>query len=168
MDEQHEQQYHHDGEQQQGGEGEAQPPPQADGAFARINGGMMQSGKFTDQIVSLVGQVTAHDTIRSADGSNVQVITEHLSFNDDDDNNNNENNNGEEGGSGSGGGLIVDPNMCVEIMGQVSSPTTITAFVCRYLGSDMDLSLYNQSIVMQQQDKYVQYFSPAANMPAAN
>jgi len=117
MDE-HEQQYHHDGEQQQ--QRVEGPPSQADGVFARINGGMMQSGKFMDQIVSLMGQVTAHDTIRSADGSSVQVITEHLFTNND-----------EEGGDGGGGdGLIVDPNMCVEIMGQVSSPTTITVRLC--------------------------------------
>ena len=34
------------------------------------------------------------------------------------------------------------------------------AFVCRELGNDMDLSLYNKLITMQQQDKYAQYFAP--------
>uniref|UniRef100_A0A7S4EK63 Replication protein A C-terminal domain-containing protein n=1 Tax=Pseudo-nitzschia australis TaxID=44445 RepID=A0A7S4EK63_9STRA len=134
-----EQQYN---DEQDGGGG-----AQVDGAFARVNGGMLQSGRFTNQIVSLVGQVTAHDTIRSADGSNVHVITEHLTGDD------------EEGGSG--GGLIVDPNTVVEIMGQASGPTEITAFIQRELGTDMDLTLYNQMITMQHQDKFAQYFAPA-------
>ena len=89
-------------------EGEAEAPAQPDGAFARINGGMLQSGKFVNQIVSLVGNVTAHDTIRTADGSEVKISAEHLA---------------EAEGSG---GLIVDPNKAIEIMGQASGPTEIT------------------------------------------
>ncbi len=160
-------------------EGEAEAPAQPDGAFARINGGMLQSGKFINQIVSLVGNITAHDTIRTADGSEVKIATEHLA---------------EAEGSG---GLIVDPNKAIEIMGQASGPTEITvsltvfsmrylllffgltlaaglahtafaffvrfifqAFVCRDLGNDMDMSLYNKLITMQQQDKYAHYFAP--------
>ena len=99
-------------EQQYNDEQDGGGDAQIDGAFARVNGGMLQSGRFTNHIVSLVGQVTAHDTIRSADGSNVHVITEHLAGDD------------EEGGAG--GGLIVDPNTVVEIMGQASGPTEIT------------------------------------------
>eukprot|EP00533_Pseudo-nitzschia_delicatissima_P010975 CAMPEP_0116103084 /NCGR_PEP_ID=MMETSP0327-20121206/13697_1 /TAXON_ID=44447 /ORGANISM="Pseudo-nitzschia delicatissima, Strain B596" /LENGTH=130 /DNA_ID=CAMNT_0003595173 /DNA_START=18 /DNA_END=410 /DNA_ORIENTATION=+ len=122
-------------------EGEAEAPAQPDGAFARINGGMLQSGKFVNQIVSLVGNITAHDTIRTADGSEVKISAEHLA---------------EAEGSG---GLIVDPNKAIEIMGQASGPTEITAFVCRDLGNDMDMNLYNKLITMQQQDKYAHYFA---------
>eukprot|EP00536_Pseudo-nitzschia_multiseries_P005823 jgi/Psemu1/318736/estExt_fgenesh1_pm.C_1160009 len=143
-----EQQYYDEGLEQQDGQEEEGGP--IDGAFPRVNGGMLQSGRFTNQIVSLVGQVTTHDTIRTADGSSVHVITEHLTGD-------------EEGGTGSGG-LVVDPNMAIEIMGQASGPTEITAFILRELGTDMDLSLYNQLITMQQQDKYAQYFAPAAAM----
>ena len=89
------------------------PPPQPDGFFARVNGGMIQSGKFADSIVSLVGQIVSHDTIRTADGSNVRVNTEHLTVPDGDET------------DGAGAGLIVDPNVCVEIMGQVHGPTEI-------------------------------------------
>jgi len=88
-------------------EGQEEAPSQPDGAFARINGGMLQSGKFTNQIVSLMGNIIAHDTIRSADGSEVRIVTEHLADTD-------------------SGGLIVDPNKAVEIMGQASGPTEIT------------------------------------------
>ena len=92
-------QYHEDGE--------AEAPSQPDGAFARINGGMLQSGKFANQIVSLVGNITAHDTIRTADGSEVKISTEHLA-------------------EAEGSGLIVDPNKAIEIMGQASGLTEIT------------------------------------------
>jgi len=143
-----EQQYYDEGHQQD--QGEEEGGSAVDGAYPRVNGGMLQSGRFTNQIVSLVGQVTAHDTIRTADGSSVQVITDQIADDDDD----------EEGGNG--GGLVVDPNMVVEIMGQAAGPTAITAFVRRELGTDMDLGLYNQLITMQQQDKYAQYFAPAA------
>ncbi|VEU42848.1 unnamed protein product [Pseudo-nitzschia multistriata] len=135
-----EQQYYEEDHQQQEEAG-----GQIDGAFARVNGGMLQSGRFENQIVSLVGQVVAHDTIRTADGSSVRLVTEHLADDTED-------------GSG---GLIVDPNTVVEIMGQASGPTELTAFIRRELGTDMDLGLYNQMITMQQKDKYVQYFSPA-------
>lgn len=120
--EQHEQYHNNDNHEdvkheqhQQGGQQQHQPPPpQPEGYFVRLNGGMIQTGKYMEHIVSLVGQIISHDTIRTADGSNVQVITEHLTANDEDD------------GTGGGGGLLVDPNVCVEIMGQVSGPTEIT------------------------------------------
>mmetsp|Transcript_10077 Transcript_10077/g.11555 ORF Transcript_10077/g.11555 Transcript_10077/m.11555 type:complete len:160 (-) Transcript_10077:86-565(-) len=134
---------------QQGGQQHQPPPQNPDGYFLRLNGGMLQTGKYMEHIVSLVGQIISHDTIRTADGSNVKVLTEHLTANDDDD------------GTGGGGGLLVDPNVCVEIMGQVSGPTEITAFVCRPL-AEMDLGLYNQMIGMQQQSKYLQYFTSAS------
>ena len=80
----------------------------ADGFFNRVNGGMIQSGKYADQIVSLIGQIIAHNTIRTADGSTVTINTENLA----DENE-------------TGGGLIVNPHVCVEIMGQVTGATEI-------------------------------------------
>ena len=88
-------------------EGEAEGPAPIDGAFARVNGGMLRSGKFSNQIVSLVGNITAHDTIRTADGAEVRIATEALAETD-------------------SGGLIVDPNRAVEIMGQPAGPSEIT------------------------------------------
>jgi hypothetical protein len=93
-------------QQDEGGEAEA-APAQPDGAFARVNGGMLQSGKFSNQIVSLVGNITAHDTIRTADGSEVRIASEHLT-------------------ESESGALIVDPNNTIEIMGQASGPTDLT------------------------------------------
>ena len=92
-------------------EGEAEGPTPVDGAFARINGGMLQSGKFMNQIVSLVGNIVAHDTIRTADGTEVRVQTESLAETD-------------------SGSLIVDQNKAVEIMGQPLGPNEIMVRVC--------------------------------------
>jgi hypothetical protein len=93
-------------DQYQEGEAEA-APALPDGAFARVNGGMLQSGKFSNQIVSLVGNITAHDTVRTADGSEVRIVSEHLAESD-------------------SGALIVDPNNTIELMGQASGPTELT------------------------------------------
>jgi len=143
--------YIKDEQQQQQQEVAAEQPVVADGYFSRVNGGMIQSGKYDQHIVSLIGQIISHDTIRTADGSTVQLNTEHLATEDQDDGN----------GNGGSSGLLVDPNEAVEIMGQVTGPTEITAFVCRHLGPEMDMDLYNQLIGMQQQSKYLQYFSAA-------
>ena len=101
-------------QQQQQQEVAAEQPVVADGYFSRVNGGMIQSGKYDQHIVSLIGQIISHDTIRTADGSTVQLNTEHLATEDQDD------------GSGGSSGLLVDPNEAVEIMGQVTGPTEIT------------------------------------------
>jgi hypothetical protein len=134
-DEQQQQYHEGDGEQQQQGGDEqpqqqaeeAQPVVVADGYFSRVNGGMIQSGKYDQHIVSLIGQIISHDTIRTADGSTVQVNTEHLATEESAETEGQ----GEDGGgqSGSGSGLIVDPNEAVEIMGQVTGPTEITVRV---------------------------------------
>lgn len=92
--------------------GDAEAPSQPDGAFARVNGGMLQSGKFSNQIVSLVGNITAHDAVRTADGSVVRIVADHLAESD-------------------SGSLIVDPNKAIEIMGQATGPTEITVRSCR-------------------------------------
>ena len=102
-------------QQQQQQEVAAEQPVVADGYFSRVNGGMIQSGKYDQHIVSLIGQIISHDTIRTADGSTVQINTEHLATEDQDD-----------GNGGSSSGLLVDPNEAVEIMGQVTGPTEIT------------------------------------------
>ena len=107
-------QYHEGDEQQQ--VVAAEQPVVADGYFSRVNGGMIQSGKYDQHIVSLIGQIISHDTIRTADGSTVQLNTEHLATEDQDDGN----------GNGGSSGLLVDPNEAVEIMGQVTGPTEIT------------------------------------------
>jgi hypothetical protein len=109
-------QYHEGDEQQQQQEVAAEQPVVADGYFSRVNGGMIQSGKYDQHIVSLIGQIISHDTIRTADGSTVQLNTEHLATEDQDDGN----------GNGGSSGLLVDPNEAVEIMGQVTGPTEIT------------------------------------------
>ena len=103
-------------QQQQQQEVAAEQPVVADGYFSRVNGGMIQSGKYDQHIVSLIGQIISHDTIRTADGSTVQLNTEHLATEDQDDGN----------GNGGSSGLLVDPNEAVEIMGQVTGPTEIT------------------------------------------
>ncbi|KAG7359108.1 replication factor A [Nitzschia inconspicua] len=109
---------------------------QPDGSFPRINGGMMQKDfRYVGKLVSLVGRVTEPNKLLTADGTLVNVDTESLQET-----------------------LIVNPDLCVEIMGAVSDATTITAFVCRELSTDMDLNMYNNLIVMMQQPKYAQYF----------
>ncbi|KAG7355065.1 replication factor A [Nitzschia inconspicua] len=110
---------------------------QPDGSFPRINGGMMQKDlRYAGKLVSLVGRVTEPNKLLTADGTLVNVDTEPLQD----------------------GTLMVNPDLCVEIMGAVSDATTISAFVCRELSTDMDLNMYNNLIVMMQQPKYAQYF----------
>eukprot|EP00529_Nitzschia_sp_RCC80_P034824 CAMPEP_0113515042 /NCGR_PEP_ID=MMETSP0014_2-20120614/40727_1 /TAXON_ID=2857 /ORGANISM="Nitzschia sp." /LENGTH=113 /DNA_ID=CAMNT_0000411571 /DNA_START=78 /DNA_END=419 /DNA_ORIENTATION=+ /assembly_acc=CAM_ASM_000159 len=104
--------------------------------FPRINGGMIQSGQFTGQLVSLVGKLVSHDKIQAADGTVVTLSTEQMNEQ-----------------------PIVNPDMVVEIMGQPSDETTFTGFVIRELSSDMDLGLYNDVITMMQTPKFVPYFS---------
>ena len=71
--------------------------------FPRINGGMIQSGQFTGQLVSLVGKLVSHDKIQAADGTVVTLVTDQMNEQ-----------------------PIVNPDMVVEIMGQPSDETTFT------------------------------------------
>ena len=106
------------------------------GVYPRLNGGMMQTGQYQNLIVSLVGKVTAVDTLTAADGSTVNVITESLGDT----------------------RLMMVSDTVIEIIGMVQDPTTVMAFVCRDLGTDMDLQLYNTAIQMIQQPKYQPYY----------
>jgi hypothetical protein len=79
---------------------------QPDGCYPRINGGMMQRDQqFAGKIVSLVGKVTQPNTLQTADGTlvNVNVATLH-----------------------DASPMMVNPDFCIEIVGVVSDPTTIT------------------------------------------
>ena len=71
--------------------------------FPRINGGMIQSGQFTGQLVSLVGKLVSHDKIQAADGTVVTLKTDSMNEQ-----------------------PIVNPDMVVEVMGQPSDETTFT------------------------------------------
>ena len=82
---------------------DAAPPQQADGCFPRVNGEMIQSRAYNQMIVSLVGKVIANSQILSADGTIVNVITDQIPD----------------------GALIVNPDMVIELMGQVVDETTI-------------------------------------------
>lgn len=77
----------------------------ADGAFPRINGGMMQKDmRYIEQLVSLVGKVIAPNKLQTADGTVVDIDCGQLSD----------------------GGPMVNPDLSVEIMGLVANATTIS------------------------------------------
>jgi hypothetical protein len=87
-----------------------QPPPE--GSFPRINGGMMQKDpRFTGNLVSLVGKVTQPNTLQTADGTLVHIDTDALAD----------------------APPMVNPDLCVEIMGLVANPTTITVSWTKHL-----------------------------------
>jgi hypothetical protein len=81
-------------------------------SFARINGGMIQSGQFNGQLVSLVGKLTSHDKIQTADGTIVTLLTDQMNEQ-----------------------PIVNPDMVVEVMGQPFDETTFT--VCNTVSAGM-------------------------------
>ena len=82
---------------------------QPDGYYPRLNAGMISSGQFQEMIVSVVGTVqpggsaTAVD-FSTADGGAIQLDTSHVE----------------------GGLVLQDPNMVVEVIGQVSGPNQVT------------------------------------------
>lgn len=134
---------------------------QEDGAYPRINGGMLQSQQFTGMIISAVGYIVGPNTMQAADGTNITLDTDNIAE-----------------------ALVVNPEMCVEIIGSAQDATTIAvctnpvsplalssqmthfsfslyfsqAFVSRELGTDMDLGLYNKMIMVQQSHLYAHYF----------
>ena len=75
---------------------------QADGCYPRVNGGMIQSNQYTGSIVSLVGKVTGPETLTTADGTKVTINTEYIE-----------------------GGLLVNPDLVIELIGQVQDPTVV-------------------------------------------
>lgn len=108
---------------------------QEDGAYPRINGALLQSQQFDGMIVSAVGRVVGPNTLQASDGTNITLDTDNIAE-----------------------ALVVDPNMCVEIIGSAQDATTLMAFVSRILGTDMDLHIYDKMITVQQSSQYAHYF----------
>mmetsp|Transcript_111229 Transcript_111229/g.321595 ORF Transcript_111229/g.321595 Transcript_111229/m.321595 type:complete len:120 (-) Transcript_111229:104-463(-) len=108
---------------------------QEDGAYPRVNGALLQTQQYNGMIVSAVGKVVGPNTLQAADGTSITLDTDNIAES-----------------------LVVDPDMCVEIIGSAQDATTIMAFISRSLGSDMDLELYNKMIAMQQSPQYCRYF----------
>jgi hypothetical protein len=75
---------------------------QKDGCYPRVNGGMIQTQKYDGVIVSVVGKAVNQNTLQTADGTNITVSSEHLTD-----------------------GLSVNPDLCIELIGQVSDATSI-------------------------------------------
>lgn len=76
---------------------------QEDGCYPRINGAMLQTGKYNGMIVSAVGKVVGSNTLLAADGTSITMDTEQAAE-----------------------PIMVNPDMCVEIIGSVEDQTTIT------------------------------------------
>lgn len=85
---------------------------QREGYYPRVNGEMIQSQQHNGAIVSIVGKLVAVDTLQASDGTNVSIDTSQIE-----------------------GGLINNPDMVVEIIGQVADATNITvsiSYCCSY------------------------------------
>ena len=120
---------------------------QPQGSYSRVTGSDIQTGKYTNLLVSVVGKKAANAgrqqhgpgtmEFETADGSNVVLLTDQLE-----------------------GGLLMDddPTMVFEIIGAVTDDGSISAFVRRELGCDMDMKLYNQMIQLQKSPAMKQYF----------
>lgn len=81
---------------------------QVDGAYPRINGAMLQTQQYNGMIVSAVGHIVGPNTLRAADGTNITLDTENIAE-----------------------ALVVNPGMCVEIIGSAQDATTL--MVCLFL-----------------------------------
>ncbi len=75
---------------------------QEDGAYPRINGAMLQSQQYNGMIVSAVGRVLGPHTLQAADGTNITLDTDNVAE-----------------------ALVVNPEMCVEIIGSAQDATTL-------------------------------------------
>ena len=75
---------------------------QEDGTYPRINGAMLQSQQFKGMIVSAVGRVVGPNTLLAADGTNITLDTENIAE-----------------------ALVVNTQMCVEIIGNAQDATTL-------------------------------------------
>lgn len=76
---------------------------QKEGCYPRLNGSMLQAQNYDGMIVSVVGKLINNTTLQAADGTNLTVATEHIQD-----------------------GLVHNPDMCVEIIGQVVDATSLT------------------------------------------
>lgn len=79
---------------------------QREGCYPRVNGEMVQSQQYNGAIVSIVGKLVSVDTLQASDGTNVAVDTSQIE-----------------------GGLINNPDMVVEVIGQVADATNITVSI---------------------------------------
>jgi hypothetical protein len=79
---------------------------QKDGCYPRLNGSMIQSQQYNGMIISLVGKVMDTSTFQAADGTNLTLNTEYVQD-----------------------GLVPNPDMCVEIVGQVQDATTVSVCI---------------------------------------
>lgn len=75
---------------------------QEDGAYPRINGAMLQSQRYNGMLVSVVGNVTGHNTLQAADGVIIALDTDSIAE-----------------------ALVINPAMVVEIIGIAQDATTI-------------------------------------------
>ena len=73
-----------------------------DGVYPRLNGTLIQSGQYNGQLVSVVGKLIAPDTLQTADSVNITIDTQSIE-----------------------GGIVVNPDMCLEIIGTVQDVTTV-------------------------------------------
>ncbi|GFH47347.1 hypothetical protein CTEN210_03822 [Chaetoceros tenuissimus] len=91
------------------------------GQFLRLNGEMLNRGDGQGGIFSIVGECLAFDgetiTLKAADGVEIQFLNQ--------------------------GGLDLQMGSFIEVMGAHSEEGN-QAFIARELGSDFDLSLYNE------------------------
>ena len=81
---------------------------QDDGCYPRVNGGMIQTNQYNGAIVSVVGKVTSPSTLQTADGINITLQTDDLPD-----------------------GLLVNPDLCIEIIGSVIDATMVTVSTSR-------------------------------------
>ncbi|EEC47783.1 predicted protein [Phaeodactylum tricornutum CCAP 1055/1] len=118
---------------------------QPQGSYPRINGKMLQSGVYNDQLVSLMGRFVsmpnpdATVSFQCADQVVVTLSTEHAEV----------------------PPLDMIDGPVVEIVGQVATgQDPLMMFVVRELSKDLDLDVYNQMIEVQQNPKFQNYFAP--------
>eukprot|EP00980_Cylindrotheca_fusiformis_P014907 scaffold4062_cov137-Cylindrotheca_fusiformis.AAC.13 len=76
---------------------------QKEGCYPRLNGAMIQSQQYNATIVSVVGKLIDNSTLQAADGTNINLGTDYLQD-----------------------GLVHNPDMCVEVIGQVIDATSMT------------------------------------------
>jgi len=112
---------------------------QEDGYYPRLNGQMIESGKFNGLIVSVVGIVQSHNgssaTIQCADKRTATIV--------------------------------VDPEASLalgvplEVVGFLPPDGPVVEhFINRKLGDEFDLDVYNQMIAVQHNPKFSAYFRP--------
>uniref|UniRef100_A0A7R9WU07 Replication protein A 14 kDa subunit n=1 Tax=Craspedostauros australis TaxID=1486917 RepID=A0A7R9WU07_9STRA len=113
----------------------------ADGVYPRVDKAMLETGQYTESLVSLVGTVAAGGTkeqvqLNASDGAAVFLDTTQVET----------------------PLCEVAPEMVLEIIGHVQADGSVMAFVSRELGTDMDLVVYNKMIKLQMDPAYAACF----------